>query len=89
LRPCPAGSADLWIGRLAFAIGNPFGLDQSLTFGVISALHRRKPVGMRKAPEVPGRNLDAILRHYRSFVCCRVDFISPLILRGRRPAKRP
>jgi 2-alkenal reductase len=44
LRPVAVGSsADLRIGQFAFAIGNPFGLDQSLTFGVISALHRRLP----------------------------------------------
>jgi S1-C subfamily serine protease len=36
-------SVDLKVGQFAFAIGNPFGLDQSLTFGVISALHRRLP----------------------------------------------
>jgi len=36
-------SADLKVGQLAFAIGNPFGLDQSLTTGVISALKRRLP----------------------------------------------
>ena len=30
-------------GRSAFAIGNPFGLDQSLTSGIISALKRRLP----------------------------------------------
>jgi S1-C subfamily serine protease len=36
-------SAGLRVGQFAFAIGNPFGLDQSLTFGVISALHRRLP----------------------------------------------
>ena len=36
-------SSDLKVGQFAFAIGNPFGLDQSLTFGVISALHRRLP----------------------------------------------
>jgi S1-C subfamily serine protease len=36
-------SSDLRIGQFAFAIGNPFGLDQSLTFGVISALRRRLP----------------------------------------------
>jgi S1-C subfamily serine protease len=46
LRPVAVGSsADLRIGQYAFAIGNPFGLDQSLTFGVISALHRRLPTG--------------------------------------------
>jgi 2-alkenal reductase len=34
-------TVDLKVGQLAFAIGNPFGLDQSLTMGVISALKRR------------------------------------------------
>ncbi len=38
-------SADLKVGQAAFAIGNPFGLDQSLTTGVISALKRRLPIG--------------------------------------------
>jgi S1-C subfamily serine protease len=43
-KPIAVGSsADLKVGQFAFAIGNPFGLDQSLTFGVISALHRRLP----------------------------------------------
>jgi S1-C subfamily serine protease len=36
-------STDLKVGQWAFAIGNPFGLDQSLTTGVISALKRRLP----------------------------------------------
>jgi S1-C subfamily serine protease len=36
-------SADLKVGQAAFAIGNPFGLDQSLTSGIISALKRRLP----------------------------------------------
>ena len=40
----PVGtSADLKVGQFAFAIGNPFGLDQTLTTGVISALQRRLP----------------------------------------------
>lgn len=33
-------SKDLQVGQKAFAIGNPFGLDQSLTRGVISAVGR-------------------------------------------------
>jgi S1-C subfamily serine protease len=42
--PVPLGSsADLKVGQFAFAIGNPFGLDQSLTSGIISALKRRLP----------------------------------------------
>jgi len=36
-------SAELKVGQSAFAIGNPFGLDQSLTTGIISALKRRLP----------------------------------------------
>jgi S1-C subfamily serine protease len=36
-------STDLKVGQSAFAIGNPFGLDQSMTSGIISALKRRLP----------------------------------------------
>ncbi len=36
-------SSDLKVGQFAYAIGNPFGLDQTLTTGVISALQRRLP----------------------------------------------
>lgn len=41
LHPVPIGTSQgLQVGQKVFAIGNPFGLDQTLTTGIISALNR-------------------------------------------------
>ncbi|MDR7038782.1 2-alkenal reductase [Methylobacterium sp. BE186] len=48
-------SADLKVGQAAYAIGNPFGLDHTLTTGVISALQRRLPTG-------EGRELSGVIQ---------------------------
>jgi S1-C subfamily serine protease len=45
LEPLPIGrSADLIVGQKVLAIGNPFGLDRTLTTGIISALGREFPL---------------------------------------------
>jgi len=56
LQPITLGSsAEVRVGQLAFAIGNPFGLDQTLTVGVVSALDRE--IG-----SVPGRTIRNIIQ---------------------------
>ncbi len=54
LKPLPIGrSTGLQVGQNVFAIGNPFGLDQTLTTGIISALGREiNSVSGRTIPDV-------------------------------------
>jgi S1-C subfamily serine protease len=54
LRPLPVGTAtDLEVGLKCYAIGNPFGLDHTLTTGVVSALGRE----IKSATGLPIRNV--------------------------------
>lgn len=56
LKPIAIGtSADLLVGQKVFAIGNPFGLDQTLTTGIISALGR-------EIEAVTGRNISGVIQ---------------------------
>jgi len=56
LRPILVGtSKDLLVGQKVFAIGNPFGLDQSLSTGVVSALGR-------SIESVTGRQIEGVIQ---------------------------
>jgi S1-C subfamily serine protease len=56
LQPIPVGSSeDLQVGQKAFAIGNPFGLDQTLTTGIVSGLGRE--IQARN-----GRTIDGVIQ---------------------------
>jgi S1-C subfamily serine protease len=56
LQPIMVGaSANLQVGQMVFAIGNPFGLDQTLTTGVVSALGR-------EIESTPGRNIRNVIQ---------------------------
>lgn len=58
----PLGDSDkLSVGQKVLAIGNPFGLDRTLTTGVISGLQR--PIRSRPVPGAPsGRPIDAAIQ---------------------------
>ena len=56
LHPVAVGtSADLRVGQKVFAIGNPFGLDHTLTTGIISALGR-------EIRSVTGRSIPGVIQ---------------------------
>jgi len=56
LKPLAIGtSKDLLVGQKVFAIGNPFGLDQTLTTGIISALGR-------EITSVNGRTITGVIQ---------------------------
>ena len=56
LKPISIGSStDLEVGQMTLAIGNPFGLDQTLTTGVVSALDR-------EIESIPGRAIRNVIQ---------------------------
>jgi S1-C subfamily serine protease len=56
LRPIPIGtSADLKVGQSVFAIGNPFGLDHTLTRGIVSAIGR-------SIQSMTGRTIEGVIQ---------------------------
>ena len=57
LNPIQLGdSSRLRVGQLVFAIGNPFGLERTMTTGIISSLNRTLPT------RVQGRTMKSIIQ---------------------------
>jgi S1-C subfamily serine protease len=55
-------SSDLQVGQKVFAIGNPFGLDYTLTTGVISALDRRISSSEKTTELQARRTIDGVIQ---------------------------
>ena len=62
LRPIPIGTShDLQVGQSVIAIGNPFGFDQTLTTGVVSALNREIQ-SPRSRQDPQGRSIMGVIQ---------------------------
>jgi len=87
LRPIPVGkSSDLQPGQFVFAIGNPFGLDSTVTRGIVSALGRQiesstgrtiKGVIQTDAAINPGNSGGALLDSDGRLIGVNTAIISP------------
>ncbi len=87
LLPIDIGSShDLQVGQNSFAIGNPFGLDQTLTKGILSALDREiesvtgrpiKGVIQTDAAINPGNSGGPLLDSYGRLIGVNTSIVSP------------
>jgi S1-C subfamily serine protease len=87
LRPIQVGTShDLKVGQLTYAIGNPFGLDQTLTTGIVSALGRQiraengrqiRGVIQTSAPINPGNSGGPLLDSAGRLIGMNAAIVSP------------
>jgi len=55
-------STKVKVGQLAIAIGNPFGLENTMTVGIVSALGRTLPAGSNSSSTTPGYTIPDIIQ---------------------------
>jgi 2-alkenal reductase len=84
VQPLPLGrSADLGVGQIVVALGNPFGLPGSMTTSIISGLGRALPAG-----ETAFRSFGPSLSHTRSMLRPSMDVYEQTLSRFRWRASR-
>jgi S1-C subfamily serine protease len=57
-----ADSSQLKVGQLAIAIGNPFGLDGTMTVGIVSAIERSLPADLESSQSSPSYTIPDIIQ---------------------------
>lgn len=57
-----ADSSQLKVGQIAIAIGNPFGLDGTMTVGIVSALERSLPADLESTQNSPSYTIPDIIQ---------------------------
>jgi len=87
LRPITIGSShDLKVGQMSYALGDPFGLDQTMTMGIISALDRQiqsvnhttiRGVIQTSAPINPGNSGGPLLDSAGRLIGMNTAILSP------------
>jgi S1-C subfamily serine protease len=71
LKPVSLGSSsDVAVGQKVYAIGNPFGLDHTLTTGIVSGIHREIQSG------ITGRPIQDAIQVSFSPVCAGANMLS-------------
>ena len=91
LKPVSVGDSEaVKVGQLAIAIGNPFGLENTMTTGIISAVGRSLPADENSTPELhhPGCDPDGCAHQSGQLGRRAVGYAGPGDRRDHAPSSR-